>query len=543
MSLTNDNILYYDYEETSGVTVNDRSGNNNNGTLASADLRTTSAKVGDGALEFNGDDEDFNTGFQPFSGETPSFSVGCWVYIDSVQSEQNLRIISFAADADNGFNLAIDDRSDRKRFAFRVNKAGTSYNFRTNDLFYSPDTWYFVVGSFNASTNTTTLTINGSDYTESDGGSVLGATTMYLASTSAAGFFAGRIDDTFYYERVLTNQEKDDLYNNGDGFNPYDTDSPTVTTQAVTSIDKTSATANGNVTDLGEETEVEAGHQYREDGESTWINTATQTVTATGAYTTSLTGLEPDQKYEVRSRITWDSGAEEVFGSIVEFDTLPLDSPTVTSNAATSITDTSATLNGDLTSLGDYEDVDVFFEWREGTEGAWTETGKVNRDSTGTFNASISSLTPDTLHQFRAVVEYDTTKRVEGATLEFTTLEVSVGPTVTTDAVTEISLTKATFNGELTDLDGETAVDVAFDFRVVGAGSWIRTATEELTALGTFDFNQTGLTQGTDYEVRAVVIYDTDQENFGATVPFTTDVQTTYNPLKVRNDGDWRRVS
>jgi len=75
--------------------------------------------------------------------------------------------------------------------------------------------------------------------------------------------------------------------------------------------------------------------------------------------------------------------------------------PTVQTNAATNITCTTATLNGNLTSRGTASSVQVSFEWGL-TDAYGNTTTPQTKNSTGTFSANISGLTPGQTYHFRA---------------------------------------------------------------------------------------------------------------------------------------------
>jgi hypothetical protein len=74
-------------------------------------------------------------------------------------------------------------------------------------------------------------------------------------------------------------------------------------------------------------------------------------------------------------------------------------SPSVTTTAATSITSTSATLSGNLTSNGTAGTVNVSFEWGLTTIYGNTTTAQ---STTGTFSDGITGLSPNTTYHFRA---------------------------------------------------------------------------------------------------------------------------------------------
>jgi prepilin-type N-terminal cleavage/methylation domain-containing protein len=104
------------------------------------------------------------------------------------------------------------------------------------------------------------------------------------------------------------------------------------------------------------------------------------------------------------------------------FTEIPFSEPEVTTNEASSIGQYEATLNGNLTSLGSAASVDVYFEYRQGSD-PWTSTTPQLKETTETFSQYISGLDADTDYEFKAIVEYEdgTTQTVEGSALTFET--------------------------------------------------------------------------------------------------------------------------
>ncbi len=110
---------------------------------------------------------------------------------------------------------------------------------------------------------------------------------------------------------------------------------PTVTTQAVTDITITTATGNGNVTALGIPNPTQHGVVWSTSLNPTIADNKTTDgpVSATGAFTSSMTGLAQGTLYHVRAYAT--NAAGTVYGEDVTFTTLL--TPTVTTQAATDI--------------------------------------------------------------------------------------------------------------------------------------------------------------------------------------------------------------
>ena len=95
----------------------------------------------------------------------------------------------------------------------------------------------------------------------------------------------------------------------------------------------------------------------------------------------------------------------------------------VTTNAATGIGTTTATLNGYLT-LGDAPSANVSFEW--GTSANYgTETAVQTMDATGPFTASLPGLSPSTTYWFKAKAQVAGEEPIYGQGLRFTTRAIS----------------------------------------------------------------------------------------------------------------------
>ena len=134
--------------------------------------------------------------------------------------------------------------------------------------------------------------------------------------------------------------------------------------------------------------------------------------------------------------------------------------PTVTTNAATGVTTNSATLNGNLTSLGTATSVNVSFEW--GTTTSYgSETTPETMTSTGSFDAALSGLTPGATYHFRAKAVGDGTSY--GSDRSFVTTgeapsSVSVALTATILPAVSISVAPTSIDfGELAAGDVSSA--------------------------------------------------------------------------------------
>ena len=106
---------------------------------------------------------------------------------------------------------------------------------------------------------------------------------------------------------------------------------PTVTTQAVSSITSTTATGNGNITDLGSPNPIQYGVVWSTSTNPTIALTTKTTqgaVSATGAFISNITGLTAGTTYYVRAYAT--NTANTSYGAEVSFTTQS--TPTITWN-------------------------------------------------------------------------------------------------------------------------------------------------------------------------------------------------------------------
>jgi subtilisin family serine protease len=80
---------------------------------------------------------------------------------------------------------------------------------------------------------------------------------------------------------------------------------------------------------------------------------------------------------------------------------LGIEPPSVTTNPATAVTSSGATLNGNMTDLGSAVSAEVSFEWGL-TTAYGAETPPQTMASAGSFSANLPGLDPGTAHHFRA---------------------------------------------------------------------------------------------------------------------------------------------
>ena len=282
---------------------------------------------------------------------------------------------------------------------------------------------------------------------------------------------------------------------------------PTVTTNDASNIGQTTATLNGAITP-GNETITSQGFEWKVTTGGTY--TAVNATGTTLSY--DLTGLMSNTSYTFRAFATTASGttygAEKTFttqqGSVV--------APTVTTNDASNIGQTTATLNGAITP-GNETITAQGFEWKATTGGTYTA---VNVTGT-TLSYDLTGLTPNTGYTFRAFAT-TASGTTYGAEKTFTTQPTSVTPpTVTTNDATSITQTTATLNGVVSAGD-EAITAQGFEWKTTQGGTY--TAVNATGA--TMSYILTGLTANTGYTFRAFAT-TASGTTYGAEKTFTTE--------------------
>ncbi|MBI9042687.1 LamG-like jellyroll fold domain-containing protein [Lutibacter sp.] len=180
---------------------------------------------------------------------------------------------------------------------------------------------------------------------------------------------------------------------------------PTVTTQAIIDIGVTTATGNGNITDLGSPNPTQYGIVWSTSTNPTIaLTTKTEegTASALGAFTSNITGLTTGTKYYVRAYATNNSTGTS-YGDEVSFTTYVL--PVLTSDNATDVASTTASIRGDLTTVGNPVPTAYGLVWSTSanpTTALSTKTNEGAASGTDSFIKLLDGLDPGTTYYYRS---------------------------------------------------------------------------------------------------------------------------------------------
>jgi hypothetical protein len=201
-------IAGYGFNEGSGTTTSDASGNRLTGTLSGATW-TTAGKSGAG-LVFNGTNSFVDLGTPTALQITGSLTLTAWVK-ESANVGDDGTIISKSNGA-AGWELKSSPDLGNRNFAIGVYTSGGGYVGRYSTTVRALNTWYHVAAVYDAAARTLNIYVNG----VLDNGSLVGTVPASLVNASvnanigrrAAGFnIQGTLDDVRVYNRALAASE------------------------------------------------------------------------------------------------------------------------------------------------------------------------------------------------------------------------------------------------------------------------------------------------------------------------------------------------
>jgi len=312
----------------------------------------------------------------------------------------------------------------------------------------------------------------------------------YWGSVTSANI-TGLSDNATYYFSLFTHANEGGLWTTADTYATATdkTDevpvisAPTVVTNGASSVEETTATLSGNITDTGGENASIRGFEWDTDTGAPYSANWTESDDyGTGVFTHGITGLTKGDLYYYRAMAYNSEGWG--YGDEVTFLNKP-DEPT-------GLTD-----NGIGTDW-------INVEWVKGTGAQKTlvryKTGSYPSNisdgtqayfDTGT-SVNVTSLSPNVTHYFRAwsYATEGVLEQYSDATSDDTALTLTAAPTVTNSTgASNVTDNDARLNGELTDSGGDNPAVIVFWGEVDGEttpGDWSDNYSLGTKAEGTF---------------------------------------------------------
>jgi uncharacterized protein (TIGR02145 family) len=440
--------------------------------------------------------------------------------------------------------------------AYAINAQGTAYgnqvSFTAGQSITSPN----VTTSVPANISKTSATVGGN--VTSDGGATVTERGVYWGTSpnpeatgtkktigSGTGIFEGSLTglspNTTYYIKAYAINTQGPAY--GDQVN-LTTDKnitvPDVTTSTPTNISETSATVGGNVTSDGGATVTERGVYWGTSPNPETTGTKKTIGSGTGIFEGSLTGLASSTPYYVKAYAINSQGI--VYGNQVGFTTgINITTPSVTTSTPTNISETSATVGGNVTSDGGATVTERGVYWGTSPNPETTGTKKTIGSGTGIFEGSLTGLASSTPYYVKAYA-INSQGTVYGNQVGFTTGIAITTPSVTTSTPTGITGTSATVGGNVTSDGGATVTERGIYWGTSPNPETTGTKKTIGSGTGIFEGSLTGLASSTFYYVKAYAI-NSQGPAYGSEVSFKTSFQCGTSFTDPRNGESYATVA
>jgi len=207
-------VAYWKFDEGTGTTAHDSSGQGNDGTISGASWQSEDLCVSGKCLRFGGVTDDLIDYGQQSSlkHENNSFSISAWIKLQSTSTQYIVNDLDRGNGTGYGIVVATDSCGSSAKLAFIVQDGRTGWLYNCSGLSNpQTNTWYHAVGVYNTTNNTSKFYIDGelvssvslpSDYAKSSRNFRIGRAAYYNGS-----FFNGFIDEVKIYPYARTEEQ------------------------------------------------------------------------------------------------------------------------------------------------------------------------------------------------------------------------------------------------------------------------------------------------------------------------------------------------
>jgi hypothetical protein len=311
---------------------------------------------------------------------------------------------------------------------------------------------------------------------------------------------------------------------------------PTVTTEAASLVLETSVLLHGQVNPEGCQTNFVFEYGPTEALGFFTVGGSAGSGVGNKSVTDSAIGLSPGTKYYFRISAINSEGKSAKPGTILSFTTTSTKPPVITTEEASDVLTTSATLNGSVNPEG----AETTYEFEYGTTTSYEKKSEQGKVASGfgaqKVNKSVAGLAPGTTYHYRIVAKSSHGTATPGADKTFKTSALpGKPPVIATEEATDVLTTSATLNGSVNPEGAETT----YEFEYGTSISYGKKSEQGKVAAG-FSAQKvnkplTGLELETTYHYRIVAKNSNGSATPGADKTFTTSstawkIKETPNP-------------
>lgn len=214
MALIDGLISYWSLDEASGTRadshgVNDLTDNNTVGSAVGKQSNAADFELANAEYLSRADNADLSTGDIDFYFEA-------WIKVESTGT--NMAVLSKdAGGSTREYGMYLAGGTVLRFYVFSAAGAFTEISASTFGSL-STGVWYFVEGWHDATNNQLGVAVNGTTNTSAYANGVKDASASFeIGRNSNTNHFDGLIDGVGFWKRVLTSDERTELYNSGNG--------------------------------------------------------------------------------------------------------------------------------------------------------------------------------------------------------------------------------------------------------------------------------------------------------------------------------------
>ena len=288
-----------------------------------------------------------------------------------------------------------------------------------------------------------------------------------------------------------------------------------VLTNSASSISATTASCGGNIYNDGGSYITSKGLCWNTSSGPTTINNKIIAGADVGTFNALLSNLSPATIYYVRAFAINQNAT--FYGDEISFTTLA-SIPVISTNQASSISQTSAISGGIITSNGGSVILQKGVCWSTTTLPTISNSRTIDGSGSTSFNSSITGLVFNTTYNVRAYATISL-GTAYGPQISFTT--IGGPPILTTTAVSSILQTTAVSGGIVSSNGGSSITQAGVCWSTSASPTTLSFLTNNGSGLTSYTSTLTNLVPGTIYHVRAYAInqYGT---SYGNDISFST---------------------